>query len=71
MHPSHPIRDVAGEPGRRATASEPDRDGLRPLALPALAAAVHASAQSAVQAAQAQRLKVAARRVVHEDEPTD
>lgn len=70
MHPYPPIRDAAGEPGHRATASEADREGLRPLALPALAAAVHINARASAQAALADRLKAAARRVVHEDEPT-
>lgn len=61
----------AAEPGSTASATVAgDRENFRPVALPALAAAVHVS-RSAVKAA---RAKAEARnnvRFVHEDEPVD
>lgn len=71
MHPSSPIRDAAGEPGRRATASQADRDGFRPLALPALAAAVRVGAQAPAGTAKSERQGAAARRFLHEDAVTE
>ena len=71
MHTSSPIRDAAGEPGRRATASRADRDGFRPLALPALAAAVRVGAQGPARTAQTERRGAAARRFLHEDAVTE
>ena len=54
---------------RRPTGLDTDREGFRPVALPALAAAVHVAANATRQAA----LKVATRRngsrFEHEDAP--
>jgi hypothetical protein len=47
-----------------------DRENFRPVALPALAAAVHVSS-SAVKAARAKAEARNAFRFVHEDEPVD
>ncbi|WP_155912001.1 hypothetical protein [Methylobacterium sp. 77] len=60
---------VATSSTHRASGLVTDREGFRPVALPALAAAVHVAASAAKQAA----LKVAARhqasRFQHEDAP--
>ncbi|CAO4147103.1 hypothetical protein PUR23_25115 [Methylorubrum populi] len=61
----------AAEPGGSAPVTVAgDRENFRPVALPALAAAVHVSS-AAVKAARA-KAEVGTRvRVVHEDEPVD
>ena len=51
-------------------ASDKDRAAARPLALPALAAAVHV-VSNAAQAARAKRAARTIRPFVHEDQPTD
>lgn len=61
----------AAEPGSaaRVTVAE-DRENFRPVALPALAAAVHVNS-TAVKAARAKADARKAYRIVHEDEPVD
>lgn len=59
---------AATEPGQRATDPVRDREAFRPVALPALAAAVHIRAASA-EAARARAASRRAARMVHEDEP--
>lgn len=66
MYPSNRSQDLAAESGRRE--SDEARGSFRPVALPALAAAVHIN----TAAAQAARARLAARRttpIVHEDDP--
>lgn len=61
----------AAEPGHSAPVTVAgDRENFRPVALPALAAAVHVSS-SAVKAARAKAEARNAFRFVHEDEPVD
>ncbi|KQT49222.1 hypothetical protein ASG52_09655 [Methylobacterium sp. Leaf456] len=57
------------QPGSARLSVTGDRESFRPVALPALAAAVHVNA-AAVKAA---RVKAAGKvvRIVHEDEPVD
>jgi hypothetical protein len=68
MYSSYRSQDGA-QSGSRGSDNTQSRDAFRPVALPALAAAVHV--QNA--AAETARAKLAARRsvqVVHEDEPS-
>ena len=61
----------AAEPGIAAPVTVAgDRESFRPVALPALAAAVHVS-RSAVKASRAKSEARNAFRFVHEDEPVD
>lgn len=59
------------QPGSAARVSvAEDRESFRPVALPALAAAVHVSA-TAVKAARAKAGTGTSSRIVHEDEPVE
>ena len=69
MCPASESNDVALHPGRGAPSVGQDREGFRPVALPALAAAVHVAA-SAAKAARDKLLARAPRPFVHEDDPT-
>ncbi len=61
----------AAEPGGSATVTVAGaRENFRPVALPALAAAVHVNA-AAVKAARVKAQARMAARFVHEDEPVD
>ncbi|MEH3117478.1 MAG: hypothetical protein PGN25_07685 [Methylorubrum populi] len=61
----------AAEPGNVAPVTVAgDRENFRPVALPALAAAVHVNA-AALKAARAKAEARNAFRFVHEDEPVD
>ena len=61
----------AAEPGASASVTVAgDRENFRPVALPALAAAVHVNS-AAVKAARAKTEAGAKFRFVHEDEPVD
>lgn len=61
----------AAEPGGSASVTVAgDRENFRPVALPALAAAVHVNS-AAVKAARAKTETGSRVRVVHEDEPVD
>lgn len=61
----------AAEPGSTASVTVAgDRENFRPVALPALAAAVHVNT-SALKAARAEAKARHAYRIVHEDEPID
>lgn len=68
MHPSQHIPGDAARTERRAGGSDLDREGFRPVALPALAAAI-----KAVNAVRRDPRTVAsaviAARLVHEDAP--
>lgn len=71
MYPSQqPMRDAAPS-GRRSTDSDLDRDGFRPVALPALAAAVHAVGKPAVRKAGPAGMSCPemTARFLHEDSP--
>ncbi|GJE55293.1 MULTISPECIES: hypothetical protein [Methylobacterium] len=68
MYASNRSQDAVGQSGSRGTDDSRGRESFRPVALPALAAAVHIGSA----AAQAVRAKVAAQRtsrIVYEDEP--
>lgn len=68
MYASNRSQDAADQFGSRGADDGRGREGFRPVALPALAAAVHIHST----AAEAARSKLAARRsaqIVHEDEP--
>ena len=69
MFPASQSNTVALQPGRGASIDAQDREGFRPVALPALAAAVHVAASAAKSA----RDKLLARKpkpFVHEDDPS-
>ena len=68
MYPSIGTTSIATQPGRRVTDVVQGREGFRPVALPALAAAVHVGTASA-QAARAKAAAGRSPRIVHEDEP--
>ena len=68
MYSDHRNQDDAARNAARGSDGGQGRESFRPVALPALAAAVHISRQ----AAEAARVRLAARRtvrIVHEDEP--
>ncbi len=69
MDPSSRTPYLSANAGQHEMSDDQAREGFRPVALPALAAAVHVGAAAARDA----RAKIAARRsapIVHEDEPT-
>ncbi|WP_375410564.1 hypothetical protein [uncultured Methylobacterium sp.] len=51
MNPSQQPMPDAAPSGRRSSATDLDREGFRPVALPALAAAVHAAGKPAARKA--------------------
>jgi hypothetical protein len=66
MYSDDRSQDGAAQSSARGSVEGQGRESFRPVALPALAAAVH------IQSAEAARAKLAARRqarIVHEDEP--
>jgi hypothetical protein len=66
MYSDDRSQDGAAQSSARGSDDSRGRESFRPVALPALAAAVH------IQSAAAARAKLAARRtarIVHEDEP--
>lgn len=65
------IKRDAASSERRSTASDLDRDGFRPVALPALAAAVHAAGKPVVRKAgtAAMSCPEMTARFMHEDSP--
>ena len=58
------------QPGSARVSVTEDRESFRPVALPALAAAVHVNA-AAVRAARAKAGAGKVFRIVHEDEPVE
>lgn len=69
MFSSNRGNNVAIHPGRRPATDSHGREGFRPVALPALAAAVHVA--HAAQAARDKPARRGTRRFVHEDEPAE
>lgn len=53
----------------RSPGSDLNRDGFRPVALPALAAAVHVAASAAKRAARKAETPAGSSRFLHEDAP--
>ncbi|KQP61009.1 hypothetical protein ASG40_17540 [Methylobacterium sp. Leaf399] len=68
MYPSAQTPSDTAQGKRRSTASNLGRDGFRPVALPALAAAVQASA-AVKPAVRKDGCAVIAARLLHEDAP--
>lgn len=69
MFPASQSNNVALQPGRGASVDAQDREGFRPVALPALAAAVHVAASAAKAARDRLLLARKPKPFVHEDDP--
>lgn len=68
MYASNRSQDGGPQSGVRGSDDGRSRDGFRPVALPALAAAVHIHS-AAAETARAKRASQRSVQVVHEDEP--